>query len=330
MPWPTNFIGTTVSAGLRKSFDLFHFHHWHPDPFYILTSEVLENVLGVIPTLKSITSHHLRSFPLSINGRPTFLITFLRKPEDTFISQLKHVQRHFASLPKEVRVFWPPNTPQLGLRELAWQFLERVTASQDFCPQTRFLCNSYAAGQFGLSDGNQYGLDSYEMAQLILNEFHFVGIVEEMKKSLEVLADRLLQCGVRVYFDLNLKLNTGDGHSRPAWLTPEDEVGRRVLAASENDRRLHQLFLQDLLRAHSELRKRRWLGFKPAATDAKEAFCVCWRDGTRSLVNSAQLYLSRQTDHIEQSIIPSVSSDLLELRAARCLADRMHVSHLVH
>jgi hypothetical protein len=24
--------GTTVSAGLRNSFDIFHFHHFHPDP----------------------------------------------------------------------------------------------------------------------------------------------------------------------------------------------------------------------------------------------------------------------------------------------------------
>ena len=133
------------------------------------------------------------------------------------------MQRRFSSLPEEVRVFWPPDTPRLTLRELAWQYLERVTASQDFCPQTRFLCNAGAAGQFGLSDGNDYGLDSHEMARLILKGFHFVGIVEEMKKSLEVLADRLLQHGVRVYFDLNLKLNAGAESSRPAWLTREIE-----------------------------------------------------------------------------------------------------------
>ncbi len=315
--------GTTVSAGFRKSFDLFHFHHWHPDPFYILTAEVLENLLEMIPTLKSITSHHLRSFPLSINDRPTFLTTFLRKPEDTFISQLRHVQRRFSSLPEEVRVFWPPDTPRLTLRELAWQYLERVTASQDFCPQTRFLCNADPARQFGLSDGNDYGLDSHEMARLILKGFHFVGIVEEMKKSLEVLADRLLQYGVRVYFDLNLKLNAGAESSRPAWLTPEDPVGRRVLKTSRTDQLLHRQFHEEILKAHSDLRKRRWLGFGPAATDARELLTSSLRDTPRSLVNSVNLYRSRRADY---SLTPVISgkacSDLLELRAARTVADR--------
>ena len=315
--------GTTISAGLRKSFDLFHFHHWHPDPFYILTPEVLGNLLGMIPTLKSITSHHLRSFPLSINGRPTFLITFLRKPEDTFISQLRHVQRRFSSLPEEVRVFWPPDTPRLTLRELAWQYLERVTASQDFCPQTRFLCNADAARQFGLSDGNDYGLDSHEMARLILKGFHFVGIVEEMKKSLEVLADRLLQHGVHVYFDLNLKLNAGAESSRPAWLTPEDQVGRRVLETSRTDQLLHRQFHEEILKAHSDLRKRRWLGFGPAATDARELLTSSWRDTARSLVNSVHLYRNRRLDCSLKPVIPgNACSDLLELRVARTLADR--------
>ena len=317
--------GTTVSAGLRKSFDLFHFHHSHPDPFYILTTELLENLLEMMP-LKSITSHHLRSFPLSINGRPTFLIAFLRKPEDTFVSQLRHVQRAFSSLPEEVRVFWPSDTPRLTLRELAWQYLEQVTASQDFCPQTRFLCNSYAASQFGLSDGNHFGVDSYEMARLILEGFHFVGIVEEMKKSLEVLADRLLQHGVRVYFDLNLKLNAGAESMRPAWLTWEDPVGRRVLETSRTDQLLHREFTEEILKAHSDLRKRRWLGFGPAASEAKELLASSWRETARSVVNSVNLYRHRRADYrLEPVRSGELCSDLLELRAARSVADRQAV-----
>jgi hypothetical protein len=314
--------GTTVSAGLRKSFDLFHFHHWHPDPFYILTPEVLVNLLGMIPTLKSITSHHLRRFPLSINGRQTFLITFLRKPEDTFISLLKHVQRHFSSLPKEVRVSWPLDTPRLTLRELASQYLEQAAASQDLCPQTRFLCNAEAAAEFGLCDGNDYGVDSYEMARLILNEFHFVGIVEEMKKSLEVLADRLWQYGVRVYFDLNLKLNTGGGQPRPTWLTPDDEVGRRVLETSKTDNLLHDEFKKEILDLHRELRKRRWLGFKPAAADLAEEFRCSYRGAARSVIHSAHLYSSRGAYCPPRPAIPELCSDRLELRAARTTADR--------
>jgi hypothetical protein len=315
--------GTTVCAGLRASFDIFHFHHYHPDPFYVLSRQTLEELLDIDPNLRSISSHHLRSFPLSIRNQPAFLMTFLRKPEDTFISQLKYVQRSFWSFPEQVRRLWPKETPSLTLGKLARQYLDIVTASQDFCPQTRFLCNPDAGARFGLTDGHHYGLHNYEMARLILTEFHFVGIVEDMKKSLEVLTDRLLQLGTRVYFKTNLKLNCGDRESKPAWLTPEDEVGKRVLATSRNDRLLHDHFLEKLIHAHSELRKHRWLGFRPAVADAKEAFNFGWRNTTRSLVNSAHLYRSRKADHIERLVPHPPCSDLLEVRAAKAVAGRL-------
>jgi hypothetical protein len=322
--------GTTVSTGLRCSFDIFHFHHFHPDPFYILRRETLEELLEIDPYLKSITSHHLRSFPLSIGDRPTFLMTFLRKPEDTFISQLRHIQRKFSSFPEQVRCLWPKDTPSLTLRELARRCLDTAAASShDFCPQTRFLCNPNVGARFGLWDGHNYGLDNYDVARLILSEFHFVGIVEEMKKSLELLTDRLLQLGIRVYFKFDLKLNTGEKDSRLDWLTPEDEVGQRVLAAGKNDRLLHDYFLDELFRAHADLRKRRWLGFRPAAADVKEALSDGWRDATRSLINSTQLYWSKKNDHIDPVVVSPLCADLLELRAAQAVRDRTHVTQAV-
>ncbi len=322
--------GITVSAGLKRSFELCHIHHYHPDPLYILTPEVLEDLLEINPALLSISSHHLRSFPLGVGGRPTFLVTFLRRPEDVFVSQLRFVQREFSFLSAEIKSAWPRHTPGLPLRELARQYLDGVAAFQDYCPQTRFFCNPTAAAKLGFGDGHKYGAASYEMASSILNGFHFVGIVEEMKKSLEVLTDLLLACGIRAYFDLRLKLNSSQAKARPAWLTPDDEVGRRVLEASASDRLLHEEYRVSLLKSHCDLRKRRWLGFKPAATDAKQAFGISWRTGTRSLANSAQLYFSRQTDHTEKPFTTPLCSDLLELRAAKPVADQMKVPGLVH
>jgi hypothetical protein len=318
--------GTTLSAGFRRSFESFHLHHYHPDPFYVLSKETLETLLEIYPDLRSISSHHLRSFPLSIGARPVFLVTFLRKPEDAFISQLKYIQRTFWSLPEPVRCQWPAKTPYLPLRALARQYLDQESVTGDLCPQTRFICNPDAGALFGLLDGNRNGVNSYEMARQILTGFHFVGIVEEMKKSFEVLADRLLQWGTKVYFDHNLKLNTSRETSRPGWLRPEDEVGRRVLAASKNDGLLYDFFRKKLVNSHRDLRKRRWLGFKPAATDAKEAFSEGWGTGTGSVVNSARLYWSRKAHHIEEPITHPLSSDLLELRAAEAVANHQLVA----
>jgi hypothetical protein len=317
--------GTSVSTGLRNSFEILHFHHFHPDPFYILTQEILGQLLEIDPALRSISSHHLRSFPLSVHNRPTFLVTFLRKPEDAFISQLKYVQRNFATFPPQVQCLWPQEAPRLALRELARQYLDLTTSHQDFSPQTRFFCNPNAMAKFGLSDGNRYGLDCYEVAHSILRQFHFVGIVDEMKKSLELLVDRLAQRGVKVYFTSTDKENSSPEKAQPTWLTLDDEVGRRVLEASKSDSLLYHHFREELLSAHAQLRQRRWLGFGPAYVDAREAFRDRhWSGLTQSLANSARLL--RQSQELKadlpRSSTTEPSCDLLEERAAEAFANR--------
>ena len=173
--------------------------------------------------------------------------------------------------------------------------------------------------KFGLSDGHDYGLNSPEIAFSILQEFHFVGVVEEMKKSLEVLTDLLLQHGVMVYFDLRLKLNASPDHSRPTWLTSEDEVGRQILEINKSDCLLHYYFREQVLESHRDLRKRRWLGFKPAAADLTEESHFGWRNATRSFANSARLYYRRHACDPQPSPIPELPSDLLEFRATKAV-----------
>jgi hypothetical protein len=110
-------------------------------------------------------------------------------------------------------------------------------------------------------------------------------------------------------------------------LTPEDEVGRRVLETSRTDRLLHSEFREELLKAHSNLRKRRWLGFGPAATEAREVLGCSWRDTARSLANSVHLYRNPRSDHGCKPMVSSeICSDLLELRAARIVAERLSLS----
>jgi hypothetical protein len=317
--------GTTVSAGLRRSFEIFHLYHCHPDPVYILTREVLERLLEIYPALASISSHHLRSFPLSIRGRPTFLVTFLRKPEDAFISQLKYAQRRFSTFSPQVQRLWPKETPRLPLRELARQYLDLVVGDQDFCPQTRFFCSPSAMAKFGLHDGHGYGVNSYEIARSILQQFHFVGIVDEMKKSLELLTDRLAQRNVRVYFDTCGRQNCSPEKAKPTWMTLDDDVGRRVLQASKSDLLLYHHFRDALLASHEELRKRCWLGFKPATADAIEAFKGRGlHEAERSLVNSGRLFWRRQGLGCTRAhnLDWELSSEVLEERVARAFAEK--------
>jgi hypothetical protein len=317
--------GTTLSVGFRRSFGIHHLHHIHSDPFYVLTQDILEQLLAINPCLRSITSHHLRSFPLSVRERPTFLIALLRKPEDTFISQLRHLQRDFSTFPPGLRRHWPNGARGLPLRELARQFLDLITPQRDFSPQTRFFCRSSALAKFGLPSGDGYGLDSYEIAQSILREFHFVGIVDEMKKSMELLEELLAQRRVRVVFNHRDMQNSSPEGARPTWLTKEDEVGRRVLETGKSDRFLYDHFRDALLESHRNLQKHRWLGFRVAASTAREAFRRDHLAGAkRSLVQSTQLFRKRHEprDNLLPAPDSELSTDLLEERAARRFAKR--------
>jgi hypothetical protein len=138
----------------------------------------------------------------------------------------------------------------------------------------------------------------------------------------EVLTDLLLQRGVRVYFDLRLKLNASPNNARPAWLTPEDEVGRQILETNRGDRLLHDYFQKQVLESHRDLRKRRWLGFKPAAADLTEESHFGWRNATRSFAHSAHLYYKRHAYDPQPCPFTEISSDLLEFRAAKAVLSK--------
>jgi len=80
---------------------------------------------------------------------------------------------------------------------------------------------------------------------------------------------------------------------------------------------------------HRDLRKRRWLGFKPAAADLAEEFRYSYRGAARSVIRSAHLYRSRRAYCPPRPAVPEPCSDLLELRAARVVANRLPAD-LVH
>jgi hypothetical protein len=183
--------------------------------------------------------------------------------------------------------------------------------------------------KFGLSDGNDYGLDSYEIARSILQEFHFVGIVDEMKKSLEMLTDLLAQHGIKAYFGSAGRQNSCPERARPTWLTLGDEVGRRVVEASKSDLLLYRQFRETLLASHAKLRKRCWLGLRPAMADAKDAFCSqSWHGVARSLADSGQLFWKRRglVDSPPRARGLDLSSDVLEERAAQAFAERAKIA----
>ena len=244
--------GISLSDRFRRSFDTLHFHHYHPDPQFILNVEDLQTLIRISPWLQSITSHNLRTFPVRLGPRQACYITLLRRPSDCVVSLVAFIKRNFRVLSFEVQRDWPRNTPDLSLRDLTEYYLDQAQGAEQ-SPQTRFLCNPVTMAAHGLGDRSEYGVNSYPVARLILQRFFFVGIVDEMGKSLEVLSGKLKQVELELWMGWMPRLNVTKKKGRLPWLNEEDAVGRRLLTANQSDERLYAEFRQKLDAAYRNL-----------------------------------------------------------------------------
>lgn len=250
--------GTTVAAHLSGIFGKLHLCHFHSDTEFVLTTTILETLFEINPLLRSLSSHHLRVFPIRILGRPAHYITFLRDPTQTLVSLLSYTQRNHQNLPAKAREFWPKETPRLPLRDLAGWFLDKWGTNES-SGQSRFFCRQEVLAKYHISDCDAAGLVLFEIAEKVLSQFLFVGIVEDMAMSIDVLDARLRGLGIKVGREAIVgkfrhhNRNRSHKHNLP-WLCEEDEVGRRVLSHNTSDRMLYSEFRKRLWAAHKEVR----------------------------------------------------------------------------
>jgi hypothetical protein len=248
--------GTTVSAHLAGIFGKLHLSHSHSDPAFVLTPPILNTLLQINPYLRSLSSHHLRVFPTRILDRPAHYITFLRDPTNALLSRLTYAQWNFKNLRPQTREFWPADTPRLSLRDLARWYLDQV-GTEECSGQTQFFCHRELLAKYQIVD---YGVDAaarFEMASNVLKQFLFVGIVEDMSMSIDVLDARLRGLGIRLgreaIFGKFRHQNRTRRRQNLSWVCEEDEVGRRLLAYNSNDRMLYSEFRKRLWASHREM-----------------------------------------------------------------------------
>jgi hypothetical protein len=234
--------GVSFSNVLYSTFRRKYLHHLHFDPTYILTPQTLTTTLEINPLLKALTSHHLRVYPRRLKDRQPLYVTFLREPIATFVSLLKYTRREYHRWTPEARRGWPSDTSRLTLRELAQAYLQNTGPDCGYSFQTRFLCSRYSMEKAGLPIEDEYGLDRLDIATRILSQFYFVGITEEMRKSLELLAAKFATVGFELSRPMFLRKNRSRTREDLSWINPKDEVGQKVLGCHESDRELYRLY----------------------------------------------------------------------------------------
>ncbi len=249
--------GVSVGQLLDSTFHPYHFNHYHSDPLYVLTPPRLETLLKITPTLRSISSHSLRTFPRQVCGRKTCYITFLRDPTAAFVSLLKYCRAEYRAghLSAEARWMWPDDTPTRSLRDLAEWFLDQIGAENSYSPQTRFFCSPESMRKAGFTVEHQYGEDCFEVASMILERFLFVGVTEQIEKSVKLLIGKLKKLGIQVQEPALPHSNRSSSSEDLSWLTMRDKVGKRVLTCNEVDQQLYDRFRLALEREYARFQE---------------------------------------------------------------------------
>jgi hypothetical protein len=247
--------GVSLTQALQGTFHPFHLQHLHPDAAYVLTPQILETVLEINPLLKSLTSHHLRVFPRRLQNRRPIYITFLREPTAAVISLLKYAKREYNNWQPATQRAWPKDTPRRSLRDLAEAYLDSMGERHQYSFQTCYFCSALSMERAGLKREDDYGLDRPDIASLILDRFFFVGITEEMDKSLELLRVGFKTLGIELRKPRWLHLNRSRTREDLSWVNPGDAVGQRLLECQPSDEQLYRKFRERFFRAYAQYRK---------------------------------------------------------------------------
>ena len=199
--------------------------------------------------LRAVSTHNIRRFPPQSCRRRMHYLTLLREPLDHFRSivlYLKQVKRDVGDwLP--FKKMLPEEMEKMSSREITEYLLTKHFDNFE-SPQTTFLA-AYAWRDrvADPSDHQAFCAERLEIAKGILRSFLAVGTVERIRESLDLMRARCASLGYgllptqEIGWDNVTKFRDDFG-----WAHEGDDVGRRLLAATADDRALYA-FAEELL-----------------------------------------------------------------------------------
>jgi hypothetical protein len=248
--------GTTVWRWLLNSHrEAFRGVYLMAPPNLVLDDENLAQFIAD-PVVRSFSTHYVRTYEPFRCGRRTHYYTFLRDPVQQFLSY--HSYLHALSeqfTDPTMLAALPPDWAHISSRDFAAWIMDQ-SADLPFREnyQTNYLTSvawRKATGRgprptlaFDVWDSESWAAftrDRLALAKATLRAFFFVGTVERMDESLDVLHDRLSAGGLpllprsAIAAENVTKEKSGD----TSWISDDDPVGRRFLASVEEDRELH-------------------------------------------------------------------------------------------
>lgn len=285
--------GSSFRTLLQRRFGPDHANLYVDDTHFVYGESYLEEFISSRPSLRSISSHFIRTFPPRIAGREILYITFLRRPVEQFLSYLTYTRKHFYRIVDEgLLACLPPRAADLTLREMArWVLSRKVPFGENYV--VNFFAEYHFRSIHPAHDDALYRATRLPLAKTMLQQFFFTGITERMDESIE----RLEQLGN--YFDVEvphgpiaLENVSGEHRDDLAWIDASDEVGARLLASVVEDRELYEWGLARFEHVRFEQARAEKAG-PPARSNPKEC------GGAPYLIT--QLYWSFADESFNQS-----------------------------
>jgi hypothetical protein len=132
--------GTSVRIAMRGAFGDRHRDAYTGVQGRAFTQRELDRVAAGPPPADSLSSHAIRDFPPSVDGREPIYFCFVRDPLGQFLSYVRYVRDAFETLTQTHRGVLPPRTDAMSEEDLAAWLLDqgsRVPFSGAF--NVRFL-----------------------------------------------------------------------------------------------------------------------------------------------------------------------------------------------
>jgi hypothetical protein len=246
--------GTSFAKYLTGAFGAAHLLlYCNHDTFFVYSEEDLASYLAD-PSIKAFSSHFVRTFPRPLAERDVLYLTFLRNPVEQFISYLTYVRKHFADIQHHPDLIscLPPNLPALSLREAARWILN---SEREVNFRENFTVNFFARfpsrdASRGIVDDKQYRKVRLAIAKSTLEDFFFVGITEQLDRSLRVLRALGKRCNIPIPDnELPFENVSREGRADVTWIHSGDEVGALLLNSVREDQLLYNFAVARLEQA---------------------------------------------------------------------------------
>ncbi len=253
--------GSTFKRILSLTFGDRHHNVYSEDPFFVLEPNEVIRTLQKQPNIVSIASHSIRAFPSLLGNRVPLYVTFLRDPLAQFLSYITFLKKNQPHLTITHKQYVPPDCSLMSIRDIA-EWL--VTNEQDVPFKSNYTVNFLAEATFRNDlnavskrlNGNVdfaramktlLGGIALELAIEVLERFFFVGLVEEMERSISLLSVKLNAYGLALNCEGFQRENvSGQFLDDVQWLNERDRVGRIVLNSLEKDFHLYNHFKKKL------------------------------------------------------------------------------------